>query len=272
MVSFIRVGYATFVRNWLIITRAYPWSIFLGTFLQGLGTILLSYFIYHNLALGHISNDFISYTSTSNYISYIIVGISTFLFTSSILLGVSRSMITEKRQGTLTGLVMAPISRTAYLIGVTSQWLLTSLLETCTLLLIAWPLGLHFDHVNVLIFLLAIPVLLLSLFGMAVTLGASMLATGDTHILQNTLFTVIILLSGFIFPPEYLPLPLQWISSLIPITGALHLLRAALLQNASLATEGGTILASTLLGLLYSAIGILLMRKAEYQAIEEKQA
>ena len=73
----IRSGYATFMRNWTITLRAYPWSFFIGSLLAGSLTVLLSYFLYHLLAGGQLSSQFTTYTGTSDYMSYIILGAAT---------------------------------------------------------------------------------------------------------------------------------------------------------------------------------------------------
>src|SRR5579863_349697 len=118
----LRSGYATFIRNWKITLRAYPWSFFIGSLLTGGLTVLLAYFLYHLLAGGQLSGTFIAYAGTSDYMSYVILGAGVFIFSERILLGVSRSMITEQREGMLESLLLTPTRRFGYLAGVTLQW------------------------------------------------------------------------------------------------------------------------------------------------------
>src|SRR5205085_11894948 len=115
---------------------------------------------------------------------------------------------------------------------------------------------------------IARPVALIGLFGMSVVLGAVMLATGDTYLSQNTLFIAMLLLCGFTFPPNYLPLPLQWLGAALPVTGALRLLRSALLYNTPPTSIVGDAITYTLLGLAYAVPGLSLMRQAERRALE----
>lgn len=260
--------YAVFVRNWITIRRAYPWSFFFSTLLSGLITIALGYFTYHVLATGVLGSSFTSYSGTSDYMSYLILGAGTYLLTLRVLLGVSRSLITERREGTLESLLLTPSYRFTYFVGVTAQWLIVSLGETLIMFIITLPLGLNFGHTYLLTFMLVIPVALIGLLGMATVLGGVMLMSGDTYIVQNTLFIAITLVCGFSFPPDYLPQPLQWIGMALPVTGILRLTRAALLQGSSPAGVSRDLISTMLLGLVYLVIGFQLLAKAERRALE----
>ena len=264
----MRSAYATFLRNVKVNLRAYPWSFFIGGLISALVSVALAYLMYHLLAGGRLGAEFTQYAGTADYMSYVILGASAFGFSVSVLLGVSRSLIGERREGTLESLLLAPAGRVSYFAGVTTQFTLASLGETVVLLLIAWPLGLRLGQVNLGALALAIPVTLLCVFGMALTLGAIMLASGDTYISQNTLFVAMALLCGFTFPPNYLPLPLQWLGAALPISGALRLLRAALLEGASVAAVAPEAAVYALLGLAYVALGLWLLRWAERRALE----
>jgi len=264
----VRTAYATFIRNWIVTRRAYPWSFFFGALLSGLITVALAYFTYHALASGQLGPGFTVHAGTSDYMSYIILGASMYLLSVRVFLGVSRSLITERREGTFFSLLLTPTRRSAYFVGVAAQWIAISMGEMAILLLITWPLGLNLSHIQLLTFVLVVPVAILGLFGMSILLGAIMLVSGDTYIVQNTLFIAMALLCGFSFPPDYLPLPLQWLSATLPVTGTLHLLRAALLQGGSPQAVLRDLGLYTILGVIYTISGFWLMQKAERQVLE----
>lgn len=268
MIYFVRVGYATFRRNWIVVFRAYPWSFFFGGLFSGICSAALASFSYYLLAYGQLDEQFSSYAGTSDYLSYVILGGSILSFSIGILLGVSRGLITERREGTLESLLLAPSRRFSYFAGITVQWVVTCLGEAALLLLCVAPFGLHLSHVNWASLLLTFPIALLGLFGMSTVLGALMLATGDTYVSQNTLFAAMTFLCGFAFPVNYLPLPLQWLGAVLPVSGAVHLLRAALLNGSSPAQLGQEMLLYLVLGLAYAFVGLSLMRGAERRALE----
>jgi ABC-2 type transport system permease protein len=151
----------------------------------GVFIVALAYFTFHLLASGQLGQEFASYAGTADYMSYIILGTAVLTFSLNIMLGISRSMITERREGTLESLLLAPAKRDPYFSGVTAQWALNSLVETMVMLLVTWPLGLNLSRINVETLIIAAPVALVGLFGMSTVLGAIMLATGDTYISQN---------------------------------------------------------------------------------------
>lgn len=268
----VRSGYATFRRNWIVTLRAYPWSFFIGSLMTGGLAVLLSYFLFHLLANGQLNAQFVSYAGTADYMSYVISGAAMFTLATRVMLGVSRSMITERREGTLASLLLTPVPRYGYFTGVTIQWVVASLIEVAVMLLIVWPLGLNFSHAQPITLLIVLPVAVVGLLGMSLVLGALMLATGDTYLSQNTLFMLMMLVSGFTFPPKYLPLPLQWVGEALPVTGILRLLRDALLFHASPLMVAGDIVISSLLSLLYVVAGFALMRWAERRATEGANA
>lgn len=268
MILTLRSSNATMLRNWLINLRAYRWSFFLGNLVDSVLTVLMAYFIYHFLAGNRIGQDFIAGAGTADYMSFVILGAAVLNFSVNIMLGISRSLITERREGTLESLLLAPAQRLGYFAGVGVQAALNMLGELLVMLLIAWPFGLNLSHLNLLTLLMALPVALIGLFGMSTVLGALMLATGDTYISQNTLFAAMTLLCGFFFPASYLPMYLQWLGDALPVSGALRLLRGATLSGATPAEALRETIIYLLLGLIYAIAGLLLMRVAERRAME----
>lgn len=268
MTTLLRSSYATMLRNWIINLRAYRWSFFLGNLVESVLTLLMSYFIYRFLVGSQIGRDFIDSAGTSDYMSFLIIGIATLNFSINIMLGISRGLITERREGTLDSLLLAPAQRLEYFIGIGIQWTLNTLGEVLLMLLVAWPFGLNLSHANVLTLCLALPALFIGLFGMSVVLGAIMLATGDTYISQNTLFAAMTLLSGFLFPASFLPTALQWLGNALPVSGALRLLREAVLSGTTPVVALPETVIYVVIGLVYAVVGLLLMRWAERRAIE----
>lgn len=266
MDKMLRSSYATMLRNWLINMRAYRWSFFLGNLVEGILTVLMGYLIYR--LVGRTGQDFIASAGTADYMSFLILGAAVLNFSVNIMLGISRSLITERREGTLDSLLLAPAKRLEYFAGVGIQWAINTLGETLIMLLVAWPFGLNLSHINTLTLLMAAPTILIGLFGMSAVLGALMLATGDTYILQNTLFAAMTLLCGFLFPVSYLPMPLQWLGDVLPVSGGLHLLRGATLSSTTPAQALQETMIYLFLGFLYSIVGLSMMHWAERRAME----
>jgi beta-phosphoglucomutase-like phosphatase (HAD superfamily) len=58
------------------------------------------------------------------------------------------------------------------------------------------------------------------------------------------------------------------VGNALPVTGALRLLRAALLDGAAPASEAGDLALYTLLGLAFVGVGLIALRRAERRALE----
>lgn len=264
----MRAAYATFVRNWTVMLRAYPWSFFVGNLLTGALLVGIGYLAYNVLADRKLSADFASLSGTGDYISFLILGAVGYLVVVRMMLWVSRSLISERREGTLESLLLAPASRFAYFVGIASQATVAVAFEAAVLLLLAWPLGLNLGSADVLSLVVALPIALVGVFGLSIVLGAVMLATGDTYISQNTLFDVLALVGGFTFPAAYLPDPLLWLGRAVPVTWSLEALRGALLEHASVATVAPALAVAGLMGVAYLVAGLLLFPGAEARALE----
>lgn len=260
---------ATFVRNFTSQIRAYPMSFFIGNLLTALYSVLSAWFMYQLLFKGRLNPSFQQLAGTTDYISYVIIGSALYALSVRTCLNVSRSLITELREGTLESLMLTPFSRYGYFAGNMFQQTLTSLGEVSLAFLICIPfgfkaVGFSFPH-----FLLAMGAALYAFFGMSMVLGAIMLYTRDTYISQNTLFVFMYLVSGVLFPSGYLPEGLESFSRMIPLGPALDVVRASFFgiqsQNSFMMTIGFLFLTGT----IYTIIGFLSMKRIENIALEK---
>lgn len=189
----------TFKRNLIINLRAYPKDFFIGNLLTGVYTVISALFMYKMLFDGNITEEFVQYTSTGDYMGYIILGSLTYLFAVRTCLNVSRSLIIELREGTLESLMMAPFKRIEYFMGNMLHQTLATSFEIMVSVIIAIPFGLTFKNMNFISFLLVFIISLFGFFSLSLVLGALMLYTRDTYISQNTLFVGILLLCVLLF-------------------------------------------------------------------------
>lgn len=256
-------------RNFIVNRRAYQWSFFVGNLITAVYTVALGYFMYAILFGGRVDASFVRYSGTSDYMSYLILGAGVYTLSVRTMLNVSRSLISERREGTLESLFLTPISRPGYLLAVMVQQTVISLVEFLLAMLIAWPFGLNLSQVNWGGVVAAAAMTWAGLFGLSIVLGAVMLYTRDTYLSQNTLFWVIYLVCGLMFPVQYLPGWVQALSRWIPVTGAVDLLRAAALRGQGPLELLSSLLFYGLLSLVYLAVGLALMRWVERVALEE---
>ena len=260
---------ATFKRNFIIMMRAYPRSFLIGNICTGLYTVLGALFMYKLLFNGALGSEFCKYTNTDDYMGYVIWGSLTYLFVVRTCLNVSRSLITELRQGTLESLMLAPFKRGEYFIGNMIHQTVTTTLEILVSVIIAIPFGLSFKNMNIGAFIIIFIVALYGFFAMSMVLGSVMLYTRDTYISQNTLFVAMMLVCGITFPVQYLPKFLKVVGEVIPVTEIANLVRGSALLGKGLNEQFGTIIYVIILSTIYLVIGFLSMKKTEVIALEK---
>ncbi|GGF64440.1 ABC transporter [Paenibacillus albidus] len=257
---------ATLIRNQKANLRAYPWTFTLGHIIEGFYLVLISYFTYVYLIQGDMDAKFVEYAGSDNYLAFAIIGGLLNVFSVSMMMNVSRAMITEWREGTLESLLLSPSSRVGYFIGTAIQQLFRSGLVLLTVFSFGILAGLRLSSIHFLSAVIGSLLYLLACFAIALVMGSVMLYTRDTFIVQNTLFAVTTLLCGFQFPREYLPGPLQDAGEAFPLTPALQLLRGALLTGEVIRlTDIAPIL---LLSALYIAVGLWSNRRVERRLFE----
>ncbi|MHB1393237.1 MAG: ABC transporter permease [Clostridia bacterium] len=266
---YCRTLYATFRRNFIIQLRAYPKDFFIGNVLSAIYTAVSAFFMYHLLFNGQMKDSFVGYAGTRDYISYVIIGNCMYLFMVRTLLNVSRSLITELREGTLESLMLAPFQRVQYFLGNMLQQTVTTSGEVAVMLLVCLPFGVRFSGFNGLAALIGMVLALVSYFSLSLILAALMLYTRDTYISQNTLFAILFLICGVTFPVQYLPVPLQWIAQGIPVTLALDIIRNSTLGGMTAAAQIGSYIRIAVMSAIYCAVGFSLIKRVEATVLEK---
>nr|WP_229521901.1 ABC transporter permease [Paenibacillus monticola] len=257
---------ATLVRNQRANRRAYPWTFTLGHIIDGAYLVLISFFSYVYLIQGDVDSQFAVYTGSNDYLTYVIIGGLLNIFSISMMMNISRALITEWREGTLEALLLSPSNRSGYFVGNAIQQLYRSGLELLVVLSFGLLAGLRLPFPHLWSVIVGGLIYLLSCYAMALVLGSIMLFTRDTYIVQNTLFAVTALLCGFQFPRQYLPEMLQHAGEIFPLTHSLQLLRGALLTGDVIRLMD--ILPIVLLSTVYIAVGLWSNRLVERRLFE----
>lgn len=267
----LRVLKGTLRKNLLIQYRAYPVSFLVGNLLTGIYTSVGAWFLYHLMFGGKLSADFVKMTGTADYMSYVIVGCLVYLFVTRTCLNVSRSLITELREGTYESLMIAPFKRAEYFMGNMLVQTVTTSMEILVSTAAAIPFGLRFTGMNAAGFFWSLLLSLYAFFAVSMVLGCVMLYTRDTYISQNTLFVFLFLVCGITFPAEYLPVWLQRITDWIPAKGAVALIRGSTLLGKSIKDMTTTAAWVSGISTVYLAAGFWMMKKTEKHALEKME-
>lgn len=156
------------------------------------------------------------------------------ILTMTMIMFTSAAIVRERERGNLELLITTPVSSMELMLGKILPYIGVGLIQ------VAIILGL--GH-----FIFAVPingalsqVLLATLLFIAasLTLGLliSTLAQTQLQAMQMTVFILLpsILLSGFMFPYEGMPLPAQWIAEVLPATHFMRLIRGIVLRGGEL--------------------------------------
>lgn len=192
---------------------------------------------------------------------YIVPGIIGVLLSMTMIIVASISLVRERERGTLEQLIVTPIGKTSLMLGKIVPFLLVGYVQVTVILLLG---RLLFDvpiRGSVpLLYLVALPFVLASL---AIGLFVSSVVRNQAQAMQLGFLFLLpnILLSGFMFPREAMPLPAQWLGAALPLTYFLEMMRGILLRGTGLEAlwREGLILVGFSVGLI--ALSVQRFRK-----------
>jgi ABC-2 type transport system permease protein len=150
------------------------------------------------------------------------------------------STIEDRREGFLQGVVVAPISPAAIVVGQALGSTTLALGEGLVFLVLAPLAGISLSLAGVLATVATMAVIAFGLAGLGLALAWRMESTQGFHAIMNLILIPIWLLSGAFFPRAGAPRWLQSIMSVNPLTYAMALLRGSLyLRNFEFGASAG---------------------------------
>jgi ABC-2 type transport system permease protein len=149
------------------------------------------------------------------------------------------------------------------------QQTITTSLEIMVMVMISLFFGADFSQVNVLSFILGFIASMFAYFSLSLVLASIMLYFRDTYISQNTLFALMFLACGVTFPIEYLPMPLQYLGRLIPVTTSFELMRGSTIGGMGILKQSSTFIYLIVLSAAYCILGFTLLKRVEKTALEK---
>lgn len=224
-----RVG--TFVAAWR--ARTYirlsgnrePSWVFFETFLPMLSVIAYLY-IYRYLSADSPSAD--------RFVAFVVLGGAMVAFWLSVLWGIANHIFWEKQSGNLELYFVSPVSPMAMMLGMaTGSLVSTSLRASATIIVGVLLFGAAFRTENVPGALLVLIVTLGAVYCLGMMLASIFLVYGRegehlAHSLQEPVFFA----AGFYFPVSTLPVAVQAVGSIVPLTLGLDAMRQMLIPDA----------------------------------------
>ena len=223
--------------------------------------------VLYKLKGGQVSTAFLNSTGHTDYLGFMVIGTALYGTTHGILLNVSRTLMTERREGTLEAVLIIPFSRWQYYGGNQLHQLTLTGMDVLLAVLLASILGVEFQS-NFLGTVMALIQLFITLYGLALLISLLMISLKDTFFIQNTIIPIILLTGGYLFPVEVLPPYLRIFSEIIPVYKGVYMVRASVLQGQSVGLDW-YYLQSLIPGVIFLFTGFLLLPLIERKALEE---
>ena len=173
------------------------------------------------------------YNPTMKSAHFFVPGVMGLALQIATVLATALSIVRERERGTLENLLVAPLSKSGLMLGKLTPYLCISMTMATGIFFVArWVFGIPIRGDVSALFLAAF----LYVFSLlSVGLLISTWATNHMQALQMSMALILpsVFFSGFIFPIETMPRIFQWLSTLIPATYFIELMRAIMLRGAS---------------------------------------
>jgi len=162
---------------------------------------------------------------------FIVPGLVGVILSLTLVIITAMAVVRERERGTLEQLIVTPITKTELMLGKIAPYVAVGLVQMTAVLLLgrfvfAVPLTGN-------VFLLYAVALLFIIASLALGLFVSTLVRTQQQAMQASFGFMLpnILLSGFMFPRQAMPLLFQWLGLLVPLTHFLKVLRGILLKG-----------------------------------------
>lgn len=193
---------------------------------------------------------------------FLLPGILALILMIITMVGTAVSIVREKELGTMEQLMVTPIRPYEIILGKLIPSAYLGMLDVILVLLLVR-------------YLFQIPIagsflLLLALTGLFLltTLGLGLLISTVSHTQQQAMMTSVffvmlpmLILSGFVFPIQNMPVPIQWLTYLLPLRYYFTIIRGIFLKGSGLPVLWDEALALLIIGLTVLTLSILRFRK-----------
>jgi ABC-2 type transport system permease protein len=209
---------------------------------------------------------FLKMAGTGDYMGYIVVGTTIWMWQNIVLWNVGFSLRNEQLRGTLESNWLTPTGRFSYLLGSGITQLFTMMIF---LLVSALEFGLFFGvrlhgdaWLVLLVFLAAIP----SIYGLGFAFASLVITAKEANAFVFLVRGAVMVFCGITYPISLLPGWMHGVAAWLPQTYIIHGMRTAILTDASLASLQSDLLHLLVFGLAWLAIGYALFNWMERRA------
>jgi ABC-2 type transport system permease protein len=199
---------------------------------------------------------------------YLLAGSMLWSYLSLVFMEVAYIVAWERWEGTIEYTFMAPVRRATHLLGICVFAVLYGIARTAAVVLVAL-LVFHVDlsHADLLAATAVLVASTVPLIGMGILIAIlPLLAPEKGEQMSTALQGLFLLVSGVYYPVTVLPLPLQAVGAVSPLTYTLSAIRDALLHDAGLGAVLPRVGVLVVMGAVLIPVALWLFGRAERRA------
>lgn len=223
---------AEFLKRYKLMRRGNYFGFFIDRLVAAFFIFIFPLTIYKGSG-SFLSDEYTTLYGEIEFIDYIILSAAIFTFGVSMISSISKSYLSEMRQGTYIDIVISPVSNIKYFMGVIIYQTVFSLLEFSIIIVIGSFISSSLLSLSAITFVNLL-VMIYSFIALSVVISFIVISIRDSYIVISTVEYILLLLCGIIFPYQFLPSILQRISLIIPITQSVENLRLSVFDFESI--------------------------------------
>lgn len=195
-------------------------------------------------------------TGTSDYLSFIVVGSTMYMWLNITLWDVGLHLRNEQLRGTLESNWLCPISRISFMLGSSLTKLATALVSLAIMVgEFRLIFGADIVRGNPALVLLIVLLVSASIYGIGLAFGSLVLRFREANALVFLVRGIFLVFCGVTYPLQVLPAWMQIVAAALPLTYAIHAIRAVTLSGATFAAIGPDLAALGIYALVWPAVG-----------------
>jgi len=197
----------------------------------------------------------------SNYFEFVAPGIMAMVVMTAVLTGLAGSVSRESEQGTLDGILVAPVRRLSIIIGKAVAQSVRGLIQGFIVLMLAVFLFGVTVHGSLLLVALLLGLGIFSFVGLGILVSA---AASEQETATQLLFMFqfpMLFLSGAFFPLQQMPRIMQQIAYLLPLTYAIQALRKVIILGGGIADVRSELIVLFIFGFVTLLIALPLFNR-----------
>ncbi len=204
---------------------------------------------------GAVTGDF-------SYFDFIAPGLMAMTVMMSVMTGLPAAISHEREVGTLDGMMVAPISRLAVILGKTLAQTARGMLQGTVILVLAVALFGVTIHGNIILIFTLLLLGVFSFVGLGVVITSFAKDQETAMMVMMALMFPMMLLSGVFFPTQQMPWFMQSLSKVLPLTYAATALRKVMVLGAGVSMITTELVVLIGFGIVMTAIAVPVFKRA----------